>query len=348
MSILDLIRPELKRVNNYTPGGDEANCRLHANELPWSPLPDAINQYPDERQQYQLQQQLAGYYGVKTEQLVITRGSDDGIDQLMRLFLRPGQDNILQCPPTFPMYVFYAQLQNAGIINCPLDIDNNFSLKVDKLFESYRPDCKLIMLCQPNNPSGTILPLADIKQICDYFYKKAIVVVDEAYIEFSDTDSAASLIDQFDNLVVLRTLSKAYGMAGLRVGSVIAQQPLTDALRTIIAPYHIPSPVLSLAQRALENQSWFQNSIQTILAERTRMQMALQSFSWVETIYPAHGNFLLIKSPLAQALFHWLAQHDISVRAFAASSLLADMVRITIGSAEQNTRLLNCLQTFKI
>jgi len=348
MSVLDLIRPELKRVNNYMPGGDEANCRLHANELPWSPVSATlpINRYPDERNLYQLQQQLAHYYQVDMQQLAITRGSDDGIDQLMRLFLRPGQDSILQCPPTFPMYVFYAQLQNAGIINCPLDAENDFALDVEKLFNSWQPDCKLIMLCQPNNPTGNTIALTDISKICNHFDNQAVVIVDEAYIEFAATESAASLINTFDNLIVLRTLSKACGMAGLRVGSVLAQQPLIEALRRIIAPYHMAAPVLSLALQALQNQEWFTQSIQTILAERLRMQSALQSFPWVEKIFSSQANFLMIKSPVAQALFHWLAKHDIAVRSFGSSSDLASMLRITIGSPAQNDELLAVLSRF--
>lgn len=349
MSAINLIRPDLKRINNYKPGGDEANCRLHANELPWPPIANglAINQYPDECKANQLQQQLAQFYQIPPSQIVLTRGSDDGIDQLMRLFLRPGQDSILQCPPTFPMYVFYAQLQNAGIINCPLDAENDFALDIDKLIASWQPDCKLVMLCQPNNPTGNLIALNDIISLARFFRDKAIVVVDEAYIEFANIDSATRLIDQFDNLVVLRTLSKAYGMAGLRLGSVIAQSPVIDALQSIIPPYHLPAPVLAQALQALENKSWFQHRIEIILEQRHRLQSALNEFSWVEKIYPSEANFLMIQSALAPSLFHWLAKNDIAVRGFGSSTVLASMLRITIGSPQQNDQLLDVLSQFK-
>src|SRR5262249_51617430 len=147
----------------YVPNGDELNCRLHANESPRSPISIAdlsLNQYPDARQQQRLQEQLAKHYQIKSEQMVLTRGSDDGIDLVMRLFLRAGIDSILQCPPTFPMYAFYARLQQAEVINCPLDAVNDFNLDLQKLLALWQPNCKIIMLCQPNNPTASLLDLS--------------------------------------------------------------------------------------------------------------------------------------------------------------------------------------------
>ncbi|KTD25231.1 MULTISPECIES: histidinol-phosphate transaminase [Legionella] len=349
MSVLDLIRPDLKSLQNYKPGGDHLDCRLHANELPWCPVAFSqvpLNQYPDIRQQHQLQQLLAQYYQVSSEQLVLTRGSDDGIDLLMRLFLRPGQDCFMQCPPTFPMYEFYARLQQAEVLNCPLDAKNDFSLSIESLISFWQPHCKLIMLCRPNNPTGNALDLASIKTLCEYFQGKAIIVVDEAYIEFAQTESATELLSFFDNLIVLRTLSKAYGLAGLRLGSIIAQAQLIKAIESTMPPYTLSSAVIDLAKQALANKAWFTSKIDDILNERQGLITQLQQFPWIEKIYPSSANFILIASTNASSLAAWLAELGIAVRHFAAAPL-QNMLRITVGDSAQNQQLLAALRRFQ-
>jgi histidinol-phosphate aminotransferase len=349
MPALDLIRPDLLTFKGYIPWGDDLECRLHANELPWSPLSMAnvsLNHYPDPRQQKRLQEQIADYYQVDNEQMALTRGSDEGLDLIMRLFLRPGLDSIMQCPPTFPMYAVYARLQQAQIINCPLDSETDFSLSEEKLISFWQPNCKLIILCRPNNPTGNLLDLTVIARLCKQFTDKAIIVVDEAYIDFAQTPSAISLLTAYDNLLILRTLSKAYGLAGLRLGSVIGQLPLIKALRNLIPPYALANVVIDLAQRALADKDWFTTKIQAILQERTKLIRQLQQSPWLEKVYPTSANFILVASSHAQALATWCAELGIAVRYFAATPI-HNMLRITVGEAAQNQRLLAALASFK-
>ncbi|WP_419418819.1 histidinol-phosphate transaminase [Legionella sp. D16C41] len=348
MSVMDLIRPELAQMKEYRPSSDTPIYRLHANESPWSPVKleaVALNHYPDINEQLALQEQLAAYYQINEDQLALTRGSDDGIDFLMRLFLRPGQDSILQCPPTFPMYTFYAELQHASVINCPLNIKDNFSLSLDELFGAWQPNCKIIMLCQPNNPTGNLLPLETIATICKQFSDKAMVVVDEAYIEFAASSSATTLINDYENLIVLRTLSKAFGLAGLRLGSVIANKVVIQALQKITAPYLLSSPVIALAQQALQKPAWLIESIQQILTERERVSSFLQQLPLIEMVYPSEANFIFVKSKQAKALIDWFNQHKLAIRHFL-NTPLADFLRISIGDKAHNQILMKLLQEF--
>ncbi|MDP1603891.1 MAG: histidinol-phosphate transaminase [Legionella sp.] len=351
MSVLNLIRPELKNtIVTSQSESDTLTNRLHANELPWCPLPadtGAFNHYPDVRKQNLLQEQLARRYQVKSEQILVTRGSDDGIDALMRLFLSAGKNSILQCPPTFSLYAFYAQLQNAAVINCPLDESQGFGLSLKDLFNAWQPGCNIIMLCQPNNPTGNLLTLENIAEICDAFTNKAVVIVDEAYIEFAKINSATTLLSDFENLIILRTLSKAYGLAGLRIGSIIAQEPIITALQKTRAPYLLSSPVLDLALVALTDNDWFTTKTRQVLSARDQLISDLQKSPWIASIYPSHANFLLIKSPYAHALAHWFSCHDIAIRRFPNDGALKDTMRITVGSEAQNITLLNVLETFK-
>ncbi|KTC93100.1 histidinol-phosphate transaminase [Legionella drozanskii] len=349
MSVLELIRPDLKSLQGYAPGGDELSCRLHANELPWSPASlrqVPLNHYPDAREVQRLQQQIATYYQVSDEELVLTRGSDDGIDLLMRLFLCAGRDSFMQCSPTFPMYAFYARLQQAEIINCPLEANNNFNWSIEKMFSLWQPNCKLIMICRPNNPTGNLLDLASIADLCLYFRSKAVVVVDEAYIEFAQTSSATTLLASFDNLIVLRTLSKAYGLAGLRLGAIIAQPQLIKAIQNVLPPYTLSSAVIELAQHALTDKTWFTHNITYILNEREKLASQLQESPWIEKIYSSTTNFILMISSYAQQLNAWFAELGIAVRHFTADPL-QNMLRITVGTQEQNQRLLTALNNFQ-
>ncbi|WP_232001736.1 histidinol-phosphate transaminase [Legionella spiritensis] len=350
MSVLDLIQPALRNIKNYQPDGDLQPCRLHANELPWAPpaVTDfALNHYPDNTLENRLREKLAGLYQVSQEHILITRGSDDGIDRLMRLFLRAGKDAILQCPPTFPMYAFYAQLQQAGILNCPLDEKEDYALSPEKLMAQWQPDCKIIVLCQPNNPTGTLLELQTIRTICEQFIHRAVVVVDEAYIEFAQTDSAAQLLSSFDNLVVLRTLSKAYGMAGLRLGAVLAQPQLIQVLQRTSAPYLLSNAVLSPALQALREADWYERRINDIIRQKEQLAAQLLRSPFIERVYPSRTNFLLVQTTHAHALKDRFQQHGIAVRHFPGAPDLHNKLRITVGDPEQNARLLAVLSTYK-
>lgn len=349
MSALNLTRPDLKSFPTYIAKNDSLGCRLHMNELPWSPIESPnmeLNHYPRAEGQTQLQEQLAKRYRVPLAAVLITRGSDEGIDLLMRLFLQPGLDSILQCPPTFAMYAFYARLQQAKVIDCPLAEADGFCLYPEQLHESWEPNCKLIILCRPNNPTANLIDLKTIAELCQSYQDKSMVVVDEAYIEFSETMSASCLIDQFDNLIILRTLSKAYGLAGLRLGAVIAQPAMISALKTIIAPFSLSSAVIDLGVRALQKDAWFDEAIQQIKTSRSQLINEFKKSRWIDIVYPSAANFILIKSRFCSALFVYLENLDIAVRRFPQASLQQHL-RITVGSEDQNHQLLAAMQSFR-
>lgn len=347
MSIINLIRPELRNSSNYVPGGDQAQFRLHANELPWSPLLDdeGLNYYPSNQRLKRLTEQLSEVYQVAADELVVTRGSDDGIDLINRLFLTAGQDAVMIFPPTFPMYAFYAQLQQAQLIQCPLRTDD-FSLSLEQIKTAWQPNCKLIMICSPNNPTANLFDLQFIASVCREFANKSMIVVDEAYIEFAETESATTLIKQFDNLMVLRTLSKAYGMAGLRLGSVIAQEPVIGALKKIIAPYIIPTPVINLATKALQNSARLKFSLERVVDARQNLLNQLSQNPLVETLYPTATNFILLKTKYAESLTSFLATRGIAIRDFPPQSVLNAHLRVTVGNEEENQLLLDALAAF--
>ncbi len=201
---IDLIRPDLAGFSTYISSSTQGKIRLHINESPWSPTEElpchdlydivGFNRYPDPEPQAQLEQELAEAYHVTPEELLLTRSADEGIDFVMRLFLRPGIDSIMQFPPTFSMYAFFARLQQATVISCPLD-DSNFSLNGELLNQLWQPHCKLLMLCSPNNPTGNLVDLETVARLCQEFAKRSIIVVDEAYVEFSSAVSATTLIN---------------------------------------------------------------------------------------------------------------------------------------------------------
>lgn len=350
MSILNLVRPELLASANYTPGGDEAVYRLHANELPWSPVTMdnvLLNRYPQAQKHNELQKQLAQRYGVSAEEIILTRGGDDAIDLIIRLFIRAGIDAFIQCSPTFSMYEFYVRLQGGFILDCPLDSDNEFQLTLEAIKATWQEHCKIIMFCNPNNPTGTLVSLDLIAATCAYFKNKSVVVVDEAYLEFSGTTSAATLLAEYDNLIILKTMSKAAGLAGLRLGSIIAQKQVIERISAINAPYNLSSAVIELAQRALANQTWFVHSLSDVKEAREWLSKQLKIQPLVEHVYPSFANFILVKTPYAKELIAWCAQHQIAVKGFKAPSLLHHHLRLTVGSAEQNHMLIAVLSAFK-
>ena len=381
MSALDLIRPDLASLESYVASDEQPDCRLHVNELPWSPIDAAsiaLNRYPERAPQKQLQSRLARLYQIESDALLLTRGSDEGIDLLMRLFLRAGVDSMMQCPPTFPMYAFYARLQQAKVIECPLNDEMGFGLNLELIREQWQPNCKLIMLCRPNNPTGNLITLETIVSLCTQYHNQSVIVVDEAYIEFSNQPSASCLINQFDNLIVLRTLSKAYGLAGLRVGAMLAQPIMIEALRKIVAPFTFSSAVIDLSLRALQDAAWFDRAIQQMTTLKQQLMDGLQASSWVDVVYSSAANFILIKTRYSAALFLFFRQHGIAIRQFSESVMvpaskarsceqssnslskhaetmtdaqcsigpLTHHLRITVGNDLQNKRLLAVLASF--
>ncbi len=349
MSVLDLARPEIRALQPYSSARMEASggeVWLNANESAWAPAGDAglgCNRYPDP-QPAALVEQLAALYGVRHDQLLIGRGSDEAIDLLVRTFCRAGQDAILIQPPTFGMYKVYAGIQNAAVIEVPLADD--FSLDVDAVLAAVTPAVKLIFVCTPNNPSGQSVPRESIERLLRQLDGRALLVVDEAYVEFSCEGSVADLIDRHECLAVLRTLSKAWALAGARIGSVLATAAVIALLRRVMSPYPLPSPCVAVALPAFSapGQEQARAHIAMVRSEHERVRGALAALPCVRAVLPSQANFLAVRFDDAAAVYQRLLDAGIVVRDIRRYPKLGDALRITIGTRAENDRLLAALQ----
>ncbi|WP_430390428.1 histidinol-phosphate transaminase [Dyella sp. 20L07] len=349
MSVLDLARPEIRSMQAYSSARMEASggtIMLNANESAWAPPGDhelGCNRYPDPQPQALLDA-LAMLYGVRTSQILVGRGSDEAIDLLVRAFCRAGEDAIAIQPPTFGMYAVCARVQNAGIIEVPLASD--FRLDVDAVLAALTPAVKLVFVCTPNNPTGQLVSPRDVERLAESLAGRALLVVDEAYIEFSEATSVASLINRYDNLAVLRTLSKAWALAGARIGSLLANEAVIGLLRRIMAPYPLPRPCVALALEALSAPGQIEASahIAMVREQRDRMGEALKALPGVREVLPSQANFLAVRFEDADRVHQRLLDAGIVVRDVRRYPQLGDALRITIGSADENDRVLAVLQ----
>jgi len=341
-----LARPEIVALKPYEHAAWEPRVtRLHANELPWRVTADAsiagLNRYP-EPQARALIARLAAAYRVPPEALLICRGSDEAIDLLIRAFCRAGHDAVMLCPPTFGMYAVAAQIQGAEVLNVPLRADAGFALDSRALLGRCTRAVKLVFLCSPNNPTGNLLSESAILEVADALSGRAIVVVDEAYIEFSLRQSLSSQVARRPQLAVLRTLSKAHGLAGARLGTLIADPDVVALLRKVIAPYAVPQLILEAVVRLLcaQRPRTLNRRIAQVRAERTRMQQALAALPGVTAVLPSEANFLLARFKDPGTALASASAAGICVRDARGYPDLRDALRITVGTPEQNQRLL--------
>lgn len=341
---LNLIRPDLRDLCAYVPAApDRDMLRLHANESPYD-SGAALNRYP-EPQPGKLIQRLATMYNVAAANVLPTRGSDDGIDLLVRCFCRAGQDSILICPPTFGMYEVAARLQNAGVYKVPLD--NQFAINLPAVVDACTDTTRLVFICSPNNPTGSLASLETIAKLCNRLARTALVVVDEAYIEFANADSCTTLIDEYPNLVVLRTLSKAHALAGARCGALIANAKLIDAVRPAMPPYALSSLTVEAALAALTGSKLqaMRQYVATIRATREQLRGELERLAIVRRTWPSEGNFLLAEVQDSDRVLDACRRQQILIRDMGSQTGLAQHVRITVGTTEQNQRLLQTLRS---
>lgn len=346
--IIDLARPAIRALTAYSHAHwDPKLERLHANESPWAPPAQsdslALNRYP-EPQPEALVQAMAAYYGVGSQSVLLGRGSDEAIDLLTRVFCEAGRDTVTILPPTFGMYAVAAQIQGARLHEAPLKPD--FSLDLDAVGRSLDQGSKLIWLCSPNNPTGNSLGRAAIEAVLALAEGRALVVVDEAYAEFSAEASWCHEVASRPGLAVLRTLSKAHGLAGIRLGALIAHPAVIALARKIIPPYAVPQPTADAALRALQPAvlAVTQARIADLIAERERVAAALPQSPWVTRVHPSAANFLLVASEAPQTILQRAEQSGLLLRNFTGRGGLAGAVRISIGSREQNNRLLAALE----
>ncbi len=343
MGIVELARPEIVAMKPYSSARTEAPGKgilLNANEAPWPLLSDTLigaelNRYPDP-QPADLLARLADLYQVPEEMVLMTRGSDEGIDLLTRVFCRAGQDAILQCPPTFGMYRIAAQTQGAEVVSVPRMPDGSFSLDRQAMLDALQDDqrIKLVFLTSPNNPTGDVIGEDYLEELLRVSRNRALVIVDEAYAEFCRQPSASGMITANENLVVLRTMSKAWAAAGLRCGVVLAQPAAIALLRRVIAPYPLPSPVVALALRMLgrdmlEKQ---QNLLQQISDNKRVLIGVLENRPFIRNLIPGEANFVLIRVDEAEELLAFCAQRNLVLRGFPADPMLRGCIRISVGS----------------
>lgn len=354
---MDIVRGDLRGFAGYRSARGskvEGDVWLNANESAW---PSAVSgtghlrRYP-EPQPAALRAVMASRYGCQPEQLLVGRGSDEGIDLLVRAVCRPGADAIVVTPPTFGMYEVCARLHGAGVLAVPLvEGTDGFECDFDAVAEAVQgSDAKLVFLCSPGNPAGNSLPLARIEALARRVQAQALVVVDEAYVEFGPGASATTLIDRQRNIAVLRTLSKAHALAAARVGCVIATAKLIALLQCCQAPYPLPAPCIEPACRALADAAWAatQAHIAAVTIERERLALALGKLRSVRRIYPSSANFLLVRFVDAQSALDQLLRSRIVVRDMRAHAGLGDALRITIGTPWQNDRVIEALNAMKV
>lgn len=345
MNLLELARPEIRALEPYASArslADDRGILLNANENPWSPESDdglSLNRYPDP-QPAALVRRMAEYYGIDETRILVTRGSDEGIDLLVRAFCRPGADRVLICPPCFGMYALNARIQGANVVEAPLVEDGHgFALAVD--VAERISVCKLAFLCSPNNPTGDMIAADELRVLAQR--AAGLVAVDEAYQEFSGRESAATLIRELKNLVVLRTLSKAFALAGCRVGAVLAHADVIALLKRILPPYPLPAPSVAAALKVLtpDGIARMREQVRLLREEKARLCEALESHPAIRRLWPGEANFVLAQVGNAADFVAAAADAGIRLRDQSYQPGLANCVRITIGTEAENDVLLS-------
>lgn len=351
ISIESLVRPNILALKPYTSARDEFQSDpaaavsraemvfLDANENSLGgPLQEDYSRYPDPHQK-RLKTLIGAQRKLRSEQIFLGNGSDEAIDLLIRVFCEPGRDAVLLLPPTYGMYGVQAAIQNARIERIPLKPDFNPDIPA---IRKASKDCKLLFLCSPNNPTGNRFAIEDLREILSFF--PGIVVVDEAYIDFSETPSLTGLIDEFPNLVVLQTFSKGWGLAGLRVGMAFSNAFIIQMLDKIKYPYNLDSVTMRLLETALQHGSLVQEKIDTLLEERNRLVVGLSKIPCVKQVFPSDANFLLVRVTDADWIYTRLCAQGVVVRNRSKEIHCENCLRITIGAPDENDRLLDLLK----
>jgi histidinol-phosphate aminotransferase len=344
--VTELARPDIVALKPYEHASWEPTLeRMHANELPWRVGSDdsiaGLNRYP-EPQPRELVAGLATLYGVAPEYVLVGRGSDEAIDLLARAFCRADRDAVMVCPPTFGMYAVSARIQGAEVITVSLRSDAAFAIDERALLERCTPNVKLVFLCSPNNPTGNVLDEQTIVRIAGKLAGKAVIVVDEAYIEFSGAASLARHLPRLPHLAILRTLSKAHGLAGARCGTLIADPEVIALLRKVIPPYAIAQLTLEAVLRQLEPKALAESraNIEQIRGERARLTRALPELARVTRVCPSDTNFILTHFSDAGTALQLARKANLLVRDARGYPGLGQALRVSVGTPEQNNRLL--------
>ncbi|WP_340073762.1 histidinol-phosphate transaminase [Leptobacterium sp. I13] len=344
-NLKNLIRPNVANMKPYTSARDEymgttsEMVFLDANENPYN---NGINRYPDPNQK-ELKNVLAKLKDISPYQLLLGNGSDEILDLIFRAFCEPGKDNIITLPPTYGMYAVLADTNN--IDNRRVFLTTEFKIDVEKILNTIDGQTKLIFLCSPNNPTGNLLDIKDIEFILNSF--NGLVIIDEAYIDFSLQHSWISKLEEFPNLVVTQTLSKAYAAAGIRLGICYASKEIIKTLQKIKPPYNVNLLTQEHALSCILNQKKIQRHVDAILNERNKLLSALTEIKCVKKAYPTSANFVLVKMDDATTRYNQLLKAGIVVRNRSNQPLCEDCLRFTIGTPEENNKLIKALKEMK-
>ncbi|MGL5888772.1 MAG: histidinol-phosphate transaminase [Bacteroidia bacterium] len=339
-----LLRSNIRDLIPYSSARAEfkgnASVWLDANENPFgSPLDTAYNRYPDPMQ-LQLKKQLTAIKGLLPDCMFIGNGSDEAIDLLIRACCNPGADNVLICPPTYGMYEVSANINNVEVRRVQLLPD--FQLDLERISEAADEQTKIIFLCSPNNPTGNCLNREDIEIVLNNF--NGLVVIDEAYINFSRQRSFIPELTEYPNLVVLQTLSKAWGLAGLRIGMAFASPEIIEVLNRIKPPYNVSEVTQQLAAEALSKTEQINKQIRETVQQREWLKQQLIQFSFIGKIYPSDANFLLVKMSDPKLVYAHLTSKGIVVRERSSVPGCEGCLRITVGTPAENELLISALQ----
>lgn len=336
------VRPNIRIMKPYSSARDEfhgaASVFLDANENPYNA---PYNRYPDPMQ-WRLKEKVSAVKGVPKECILLGNGSDEPIDLIMRAFCEPGKDAILTLDPTYGMYQVAAEINHVECRKVKLTPDD-FQIDMPAFRSQIDDAVKAVYLCSPNNPTGNSLNREDIYQILDMF--EGIVVIDEAYIDFSSSPSFTKDLGKYSNLVVFQTLSKAWGAAGIRLGMAFAPAEIISVLNKIKYPYNVNQLTQEKALEILDNRETMKSQLALILSERTRMQQELTTIPVVRKIYPTDANFILTDVGDADRIYQKLVEQGIIVRNRNKVALCAGCLRITVGTEDENTALLNALKS---
>ena len=346
-NINNLIRANIKALKPYSSARDEykdANVSemifLDANE---NPFDNGVNRYPDPNQN-NVKQLLSEIKGIDTRNLLLGNGSDEVLDLIFRAFCEPHKDNIITLPPTYGMYSVLANIN--AVENKKVLLNKDFQPQVKQIIGAADKNSKILFLCSPNNPTGNSFSEAVIKELLLKF--KGLVVLDEAYIEFSAKESWLKNLDKYPNLVIIQTLSKAYGLAGIRLGACYASREIIAVLNTIKPPYNVNELTQQRAIKRLQEMDVIQNEVAQLVSERKRLHQELECcVCYIEKVYPSDGNFLLIKVDDATKRYNQLLKAGVVVRNRTTEALCENCLRISVGICEENQILLNALKSIQ-
>ncbi|WP_291400792.1 histidinol-phosphate transaminase [Daejeonella sp.] len=343
----NILRKNIKELVPYSSARDEfkgeASVFLDANENAYgSPLSTNYNRYPDPLQ-YKVKKRLSEIKGVPPRNIFLGNGSDEAIDILFRAFCYPGKDNVITVPPTYGMYEVSANINDVEIRKINLLPD--YQLNMEGIAEAIDENTKIIFICSPNNPTGNSINREDIETILANF--NGLVVIDEAYINYSRQKTFIQELTEYSNLVVLQTLSKAWGLAGLRVGMAFASEEIIEVFNKVKPPYNMNEASQELALAALQNVDQVNNWIKETVTEREKLRADLGQMSSVLSIYPSDANFILVKTENPTEIYQFFVERGIIVRDRSKVALCEGCLRITIGTPQENTVLMEAFKNFE-